>query len=200
MIDTTPQNPDAFTSEVIQKILIASQSSHPSIAVLIIYAVLLLALLCATIYFTRTALWINFATANKWKSRIAICGISILAIFFANTIGGYVGSQIKGKLRFGAPDIISTSLKLGSYGLVYNAQATTNIPKEQRDLFYCAKALANEDIKKILEKNPDALDTNMLITPMSKESILDQIKSLQTGDNKSNPKLGPCFKVNLSQY
>ena len=199
MIDTASQNPNPLMSEIVGKILIDAKPFQLSITEFIIYTILLLILLCGITYFARTTLWINFASANKWKSRIAICALSLLAIFLTNTIGSYVGMQIKGKLRFGSPDVISTSLKLGSYGLLYNKQASALIPQEHRDLFYCTRALVNEDIKKLLEKYPDALDSNILIAPMTKESIFNQIKLLQASNNKMNPKLEPCLKVKIAE-
>lgn len=200
MMDIALQNSNPFLSDFAGKILITAPTLYQaSIAVLVMYIAILLILLYGFIYFTRTSAWVNFAFANKWKSRMAICATSLLAIFLTNIIGGCIGWQVKGKLRFHSPDIITTALKLGSYAVVYNMQASTHIPQEQRDLLHCTRVLANEEIKKLLEKHPDALDSNMLIAPMSKESILHQIKLIQTGSDKTNPKLEPCLKVKLTQ-
>lgn len=200
MIDSATQNPNSLISASVAKILVAApQVSQFNITDIFLYVTLLAVLVGGALYFMQTTIWINFTSANKWKSRLAICAMSILAIFLTQIIGSYAGVQIRGKFHYGSPDIISTSVKLGAYGLLYNKQASALIPQEQRDLFYCTRALVNEEIKKLSEKNPDALDSNMLIASVSKESILNQIKLLQTENNKTNPKLEPCLKVKLTQ-
>lgn len=187
----------AFISDAIGGALHGSQNASSGTP----YLLLGLAIIATgfILYFAHAKIWARFATAHIWKSRIALCLISLLLGYVAFQTGSWAGTLPKGFINLENPPTTSTSMKLGEFRILYMQQAVNTVGAEHRDTLNCMQALAKHEAEQLLAHCNDEEHCTFEIAPRSREELIQKIKFIQSHPDNAATELAPCFTARITE-